>query len=225
MAQHGTTSTHRRTRGARTLANAGATLAAAALVAALVGCGPTPPPAPPATSVPEPTPTVSEAPTPDPVAEALTIPSCDALLPIATAQSAFGDATAFLSENVATTYYPWYQLSAVNAAISGVTLARSCTWGVPSSDGAFTMLVAQVDPATRASIEAALTTEGFSSVVMGTVTAREAEREGDFQTEAETHLFTGTVWILADDGSLSVTGIVAGSALDALRTANPTLGL
>ena len=49
--------------------------------------------------------------------------------------------------------------------------------------------------------------------------------DGEIQIEAETHLFTGNVWILADDGSLAVSGVVAGSALDALRTANPTLGL
>ncbi|MDP3209413.1 MAG: hypothetical protein Q8M65_09725, partial [Rhodoglobus sp.] len=206
----------------RTTRGVGA-LAAAALTALLAGCGPTPAPTPPATA--DSTPAESSTPAPDPAAEPLNIPTCETLLPIALAQSAFGGSTAFLSENVPTDYYPWYQLPAVNAAMSGVTVARSCTWGVPNSDGAFSLLVAEIDPGTRASIEAALTADGFTSVVMGTVTAREGEREGDFQLEAETHLFTGNVWILVDDGSLSVSGTVAGSALDALRTANPTLGL
>jgi hypothetical protein len=205
--------------------NAAVIAASAALVLTLAGCDPTP--APISTGTPDAKPVESVTPTPEPapVVEPLTIPGCEALLPIALAQSSFGESTAFLGENTPTDYYPWYQLPPVNAAIDGVTLARSCWWGIPNSDGAFSLLVAEIDPATRASIEAALDAEGFSSTVMGTLTAREAEREGEFQYEAETHLFTGNVWILSDDGSLSVSGIVAGSALDALRTANPTMGL
>lgn len=202
-----------------------ATLISAALVASVIGCTPVPAPGPSETSTPKPTETVTSAPTPDPVVEPLTIPDCETLLPVALAKSSFGESTEFLSENDPTEYYPWYQLPPVLTAISGVTLARSCWFGIPDSDGAFSFLVAEIDPAVRASIEAALDAEGFSSVAMGTVTGRDGEREGEFQYEAETHLFTGNVWILVDNGSLSVTGIVSGSALDALRTANPTLGL
>lgn len=205
--------------------NAAAIAGAAALVLALAGCDPTP--APGATGTADATPVESVTPSPEPtlVVEPLTIPDCETLLPLALAQSSFGGSTAFLGENPPTNYYPWYQLPPVITAISGVTLARSCWWGIPNSDGAFSLLVAEIDPATQASIEAALDAEGFSSTVMGTVTAREGERDGDFQHEAETHLFTGNVWILCDDGSLSVSGIVTGSALDALRSANPTMGL
>jgi hypothetical protein len=190
-------------------------------------CGPTPAPSPTETPAesPKPTETVTATPPANPVAEPLSIPDCETLLPIALAKSSFSESTEFLGETVPTEYYPWYQLSAVNAAIAGVTIARSCWWGIPNSDGAFSLLVAEIDPATRASVEAALTAEGFSSVEMGTLTARENGREGEVGYEAETHLFTGSVWILADDGDLSVSGIVAGSALDALRSANPTLGL
>jgi hypothetical protein len=202
-----------------------ASLISAALVAALVGCTPTPAPGSTGTAEPTPAETVTETPTPDPVVEPLTIPDCVTLLPVALAQSAFGDSTEFLDEIVPTEYYPWYQLPPVLTAISGVTLARGCWFGIPNSDGAFSFLVAEIDPATETSIEAALDAEGFSSTTMGTVTAREASRDGDISLEAETHLFTGNVWILVDDGTLEVSGIVAGSALDALRTANPTLGL
>lgn len=212
-----------KTRAPRLVPNGAVALAIPALVAVLAGCMPIPLPTTSAT--PDPAPTESESAPPTPVAEPLSIPGCETLLPIATAQAAFSESTAFLGENVPTEYYPWYQLPPVLTAISGVTVARSCWWGVPSSDGAFSLLVAEIDPATRTSVEAALTAEGFVSVAMGTVTAFEAEREGDFSLEAETHLFTGDVWILCDDGSLSVSGTVAGSALDALRTANPSLGL
>lgn len=210
-------------RGMRLILNVAAALTVPALVAVLAGCVPIALPTTSAT--PDPAPAETESAIPTPAAEPLSIPGCETLLPIATAQAAFSESTALLGENVPTEYYPWYQLPPVLTAISGVTVARSCWWGVPNSDGAFSLLVAEIDPATRASVEAALTAEGFTSVAMGTVTAFEAEREGDFSLEAETHLLAGDVWILCDDGSLSVSGTVAGSALDAMRTANPSLGL
>ena len=201
-------------------------LVSVALVAVLAGCEPVvPTPTFSETSDPTPVETVTPTETVDPVVEPLTIPDCETLLPITLAKSSFGEQTEFLGETVPTEYYPWFQLPAVNAAISGVTLARSCWWGIPNSDGAFSLLVAEVSADTRASIEAALATEGFSDVSMGTVTAHENGRDGEVGYEAETHMFTGNVWILADDGDLAVSGIVAGSALDQLRTANPTLGL
>lgn len=199
-------------------------LLSVALVAALSACTPTPAPGSSATPAEKPVETVTATEEPV-VVEPLTIPDCVTLLPVALAKSSFGESTEFLAEQVATDYYPWYQIPEVLASISGVSVARSCWFGIPDSDGSFSFLVAEIDSSTRTSIEAALTAEGFSSVSMGTVSAFEAERDGEFSYEAETHLFTGNVWILADDGSLSVSGIVAGSALDAMRTANPTLGL
>ena len=206
----------------------GTTLIAAALIALLAGCDPVAPtPTASETSDPKPTESVTptETETADPVVESLTIPDCETLLPLALAKSSFADSTVFLGENVPTDYYPWWQVPAVNSAIAGVTVARSCWWGIPNSDGAFSLLVAEIDPATRASVEAALTTEGFYNVYMGTVTGREAGRDGDNGYEAETHLFTGDVWILSDNHGVEGAGIVAGSALEALRAANPTLGL
>ena len=204
-----------------------AAIATAVIATVLVGCTPTPAPAPSSSGDPTPVETVSptEEPVVEPVIEALTIPDCETLLPIALARSSFADSTELLGETVPTAYYPWYQLPAVNTAIAGVTVARSCWWGIPNSDGAFSLLVAEIDPAIQVSVEAALDSAGFSSTSMGTLTARENGRDGEVGYEAETHLFTGNAWILADDGSLEVSGIVAGSALDALRTANPTLGL
>jgi hypothetical protein len=203
-----------------------AALLTPALLAVLAGCDLTiDTPSTVESADPTPSETVTPIETADPVVEPLTIPDCETLLPLALAQSSFGASTAFLGENPPTDYYPWYQLPAVNTAIDGLTLARACWFGIPNSDGGFSFMVAEIDPETRTAIEAALTTEGFSSVVMGTVTAREAQRDGEFQIEAETHLFTGDVWIIADDGDLSVSGVVAGSALDAMRAANPTLGL
>jgi len=197
-----------------------------ALVALLAGCDPVPPePTPTSTPVVEPVETPTPTSDPEPVAEPLTIPDCETLVPLALAKSSFAESTVFLGEGVPTEYYPWWQVPAVNSAIAGVTVARSCWWGIPNSDGSFNLLVAEIDPATRASVEAALTSGGFYNVYMGTVTGREAGRDGDNGYEAETHLFAGEVWILSDNHSMEGTAAISDSALAAMRAANPTLGL
>ena len=203
-----------------------AALLAAALIPVLAGCDVTVE-IPSTTESAEPTPieTVTPTETADPVVETLTIPDCETLVPLALAKSTFADSTEFLGELVPTEYYPWWQVPAVNAAISGVTVARSCWWGIPNSDGAFSLLVAEIDPATRASLEAALDGEGFSPLFLGTVGGREAGRDGDNGYEAETHLFAGDLWILSDNHSMEGTAAISDSALEALRAANPTLGL
>jgi len=199
-------------------------LIAVAAVFLLAGCGPIEP-TPTSTLVVEPVETTSPAPEPEPVVEPLTIPDCEALLPIALAKSSFAESTVFLGEEEPTEYYPWWQVPAVNSAIAGVTVARSCWWGIPNSDGSFNLLVAEIDAATRASLEDALTTEGFSPLFLGSVSGREAGRNSDGGYEAETHLFTGNVWILSDNHSMEGTAAVSDSALEAMRAANPTLGL
>lgn len=202
-----------------------AALAALALVATLAACTPTPAPAPAGSPEPTVDTTPSETATVEPVAEPLSIPGCETLVPIATARAAFADSTEFLGETVATEYYPWYQLPAVTTAIGGLTVARACWWGVPSSDGAFSLLVAEIAPETRAAVEAALAAEAFSSAAMGTVTGYDAEREGMESIEAETQLFTGSLWIVSDNTGLESAGIIAASALEAVRAGNPTRGL
>ena len=200
-------------------------LTATALVAALGGCYLTHlrPTTPDPTDTPTSVETATETPTPDPVVEPLTIPGCTTLLTEAKAQSIFDPSTVYLEEVVPTAYRPWIETPSVLAAISGVTVASACWFGIPESDGSFYFMVAEVDAATRTQIEAGLDAAGFSSVAMGTVTAREAEIPDAYQ--AETNLFTGNVWIIADAPTLEISGSVAGAVLDSMRTANPTLGL
>jgi hypothetical protein len=195
------------------------------LVSALSGCSfaVTLPSAAPSTADSTTPPVVAETTAPAPEPESLTIASCADLLTLRQAKALLGPTTVFLEESPANEYSPWFEVPAVGTAISGLTEGRSCWWGIPNSDGSFVLLVAKIDPATRASVEAALDAEGYSSVVMGTVTAH--EKAPDEEYRAETHLFTGDLWILSDGAVLDFTGTVSGSALDAMRTANPTLGL
>jgi hypothetical protein len=191
---------------------------AVAVLALLAGCaGPVPSPT---------TPALSESPTPTPEAtpEALVIPECDTLVPLPLAQSLFGPNTESFGE-LDTIQFGVDGVPETADAVAAAGQSRFCGWGVPSSDGAFTVLVAEITPTERATVEAALTAAGFSAVTMGTVTGYDAEREGEVSSLADTVLFTGDVMIVCNGTTLELTGPITNAALDALRTANPALGL
>jgi hypothetical protein len=186
----------------------------------LVGCAP----APTSTPTDTPPPSASPSATPEATALPLSIPECETLLPLALAQDLFSANTEFFGE-FAAAQFGVDGVPEAATALAGAGQWRFCGWGVPSSDGAFTLLVAEIASDDRAALEAALTTAGFTAVTMGTVTGYDSERDGEVSTLADTLLFTGDVMIVCNGTTLSLTGPVTGSALDALRTANPTLGL
>jgi hypothetical protein len=196
---------------------------AAVAVVLLTGCGPVTP-----SASPDPSETLSASatptPTPTPEPAALVIPECDSLVPLALAKSLFADNTEFIGE-FDPAQFAIEDVPAVAPAVADATQTRYCGWGVPQSDGVFTLFVAEISAADRASLEAALPPAGFSVVTMGTVTTYEFERDTDYGYFADTLLFTGDVLIVGGGTTLSLTGAVVGSALDALRTENPTLGL
>jgi hypothetical protein len=189
-------------------------------LALLAGCTPSPS----TTPVPSEAPPESTTPSATPEPAPLGIPECETLLPLALAQAHFSENTEFIGE-FPPNEFGVFEVPEAGAAVAGASQSLYCLWGVPFSDGAFTLLVAEVSPADRAAVEAALPAAGFSAVTMGTVTGYDAEREGEVSTLADTVLFTGDVMIVCNGTSLDLTGVVTGSALDALRTANPTLGL
>ena len=197
---------------------------AAAIAIALTGCGsPAPTPTPSATV--ETSPSATATPAPTTTVEPLTLPDCEQLLPLPLAKSLFSESTEFMGEFPPAEFGGHFEIPEVASALAAAPQARLCRWGVPNSDGAFALVVAELAASDQAPLISALTTAGFSSTTMGTVTSMELEQEGVVSTEAATHLFTGDVWIVCDGTSVFLSGAVSGSALDALRTANPTLGL
>jgi hypothetical protein len=190
-------------------------------LALLAGCAG---PAPSDTPGPSGTPPESASPSATPEPAPLGIPGCDALLPLVLAQDLFSENTEAFGE-LATIQFDVFGVPEAADVLAAAAQSRFCGWGVPNSDGAFTLLVAEITPADRSLVEAALPAAGFSAVTMGTVTGYDAERDGEVSTLATTLLFTGDVMIVCNGTSLDLTGAVTGSALDALRTANPTLGL
>lgn len=198
-------------------------VSAAVLTLGLAACGPTlevePTPTASASATASPTPT----PTPEPVA--LEFPGCEDLLTIEQARALFSGNTEFFGETPGADFTGRFDIPEIPTAITGSAQSKTCRWGVPNSDGSFSLLVAEIAPADRAALTAALTAAGFASSTAGLVTTFELERDGMVSTESATHLFTGDVWILSDGTGLAVSGPVAVSALDAIRAANPALGL
>ncbi len=201
-------------------------IGAAAIALLLAGCTPAAEP-----STPEASPSVTESPTatveptPEPVVEALTIPDCETMVPLALAKSQFSEATESRGEMTAAEYPVRFDVLGVTDALVGAETFRACAWAVPNSDGFFALAVASITADTRTSLQAELTAAGFASTTMGTVTAFELEGEGPVSGIGATYLFTGDVLIGCNGTSISLTGAIAGSALDAMRTANPALGL
>ena len=196
-----------------------------ALVVVLAGCTPAAPvPSPtPTTAAPKPTP--MPTPTPTVAVASLTIPACDVLLPIATARDLFSDSTELLAENPASEFSGRLMVPSITTVLSTASPTRSCFWGIPSSDGLFQVVVIGITTAEVATLQGELAAAAYAQTTMGTVTAFELEGMNEVGSVGTTHLFTGTTWILVDGSSSSFSGAVAGQVLDALRTANPTLGL
>jgi hypothetical protein len=206
-------------------------LISAALVSALAGCSisVTPLSTDPSTPAETEPSAVAESPSPDtepepePEPASLTIGGCDDLFTREQAKSLLGRTAVLFEENPANEYRTWFEVPALRSEISGLTGGVSCWWGIPNSDYSVVLMVVKIDPATRASIEATLETEGYTSVVTRTIAAYGMAPEDAYR--AESHLFTGDLWILSDGPAESMTSTVSESALEALRAANPSLGL
>ena len=204
-------------------------LGATALVVALAGCTsaspePTSPPTSSPTSSaievkpsPKPTPSIS--------VEPLAIPDCETMVSLATAKDLFSENTEFLGEQPAGEFTGRLTVPSIAVVLSAASPARACLWGIPQSDGLFELVVAGITDAQRATLQGDFTAAGYAETTMGTVTAFELAGENEVGSVGTTHLFTGDVWIVCDGSSLGLSGSVVGAALDALRTANPALGL
>lgn len=205
-----------------------AILISAVMLAALSGCSLTlnVPPATSSSSAATTTPTEVETTTPTAEPVALSIPGCNDLITLDQVRSALGAPNAVLhEEGPANGYSPWYYAPkpSVVSAISGLTEGYRCWWGPENSDYGFTVMVGEIDAATRSSIEAELIANGFSATTVGARAVYGIE-DNDNDT-AETHQFIGDVWILSNGPDLDITGVGADYAYEALRTANPSLGL
>lgn len=201
-------------------------MGAAAIALLLAGCTPAAEP-----STPEASPAVTESPTPtvepttEPVVEALTIPECETLVPLTVAQTWFSFDTKYDGEQSAAGYLFRMTVPGAPEVLTSAEVFRACGWSVPNSDGYFSVAVASITPETSASLQSALAEAGFSGTIAGDLAWWNLEAEGAFSLVGATYILTDDVLILCDGTGAELTDAIAGNALDAVRTANPALGL
>jgi hypothetical protein len=178
-------------------------LGAVVLVVALAACTP---------AAPKPTPTVTVTP--------LTIPDCETMLPLTVARALFGAKTEFVGETPAAEFVPAGAVPSLPVVMSTASPTRACRWGIPNSDGAFSLLVAAITDAERQTLVGELTAGGFAETTTGALSQYALDGE-----LAATYLFSQRALVLSQAPVLDVSASVSDAALDALRTANPSLGL
>lgn len=204
-------------------------LIAVTLALALAGCAaPAPTPSGSATSKPTSTatkPTPKPTPTPSITIPPLAIPDCETLLPLATAKDLFSENTELIASPAASEFVGRQTVPSIPVVLSTADPTRACVYGIPQSDGFFEFVVAGITAAQRATLEGELAASGYAVTSMGTLTTYELEGMNEVSSVGTTHIFTGDVWIVCDGTSLGLSGVVTGTVLDALRTANPALGL
>lgn len=187
----------------------------------LAGCTPTPEPV-----VPDASPTVTEssAPTvePTPVVEPLTIPGCETLVPLAFAQEQFGGATEFFGERTAAEHPFRIDVAGAPDALVSADTFRGCVWGVPNSDGSFSVAIATISDDDRDALQASLVAAGFAPIIVDTVSSYRTEFEGEVSRVGATYVFTDGVVIMTQGTGLDLTDAIGSSAYEALIVANPT---
>ncbi|EAR26033.1 hypothetical protein A20C1_09139 [marine actinobacterium PHSC20C1] len=197
-----------------------AAASAALLMFSLAGCAPSGTDSGSAT--PSPSPSISDAdPTPLPTAEPLILPGCQDLLPLTAAKDLFSPSTEILEESD-TAADVHFDLGELDTAAANATIAKNCIWGVPNSDGAFTVTVSDINDTDAANLKAALLSAGYLGVTTDGVTTLELSTDGELGAVARTHYLVADLWIYVDGGSLSFSGDVADRVLDKIRTANPS---
>lgn len=195
--------------------------AASALVLSgvLAGCGPAEPEAAATSNAPSAVPSPSSTPisTPDP----LILPGCDTLLPLNDAKSLFSPSTVVLGADD-TIPIRGDELPEIETAAGNASIAKNCIWGVPNSDGGFTVVVTDISETDATNLQDALLATGFTGASAGTVTTLEKEFETAVGWSAQTHYFVGDLWVYVSGTSTELTVDVADAVLDQVRVANPT---
>jgi hypothetical protein len=167
------------------------------LTIALAGCAAQPA----AESTAEPAPPPTDAATAQPTASTADLPDCEELLTIEQARALFSEQTEAIGGDAVAE-------SLLLGPLDGAP-TRTCVWGIPSSDGAFTITVTIADADQAAGMRQSLKAAGLvAGDLDGNPTysfATETELGGMF----EEHRVLGSTWIMAQAPS---SGTASGAA-------------
>lgn len=203
----------------------------AALSVALVGCTPVsqPDPTPSASASTEPSPDatsdgppMTEAPAEEIDLDAL---ACTDLLDLAVAQAQFGADAQFIAELGPTEFAGIMAGPVAETALTEATQKIGCIWGIPQSDGAFTVVVAALPQASRDTLTTALGTSVFTGTLIGTAPAYTWERDDALGMFTTVYAFASPLWVTVNGaGTTSSQTEITGDVLSHLRTLYPSLG-
>ena len=174
-------------------------------------------PEPSASPTPSPSPTPSSSPgAPDASA---VLPACGELLPIAVVRDLFADA----AEPLKATGSPADHMPGPLAAstVREASQSRMCTWGIPFSDGGFSVVTAQMAAPAQARLLSSLrSAQAYTERAIDGEPAFTYSAETELGTTTVVYVFVGDVWITVN-GTLDIrTGrALAREAMDAVRLA------
>ncbi|RZI95910.1 MAG: hypothetical protein EOO67_01595 [Microbacterium sp.] len=179
-------------------------------------------PVPSETAAPSPSPSPSPSATPDSpdAPDAAVIPSCGELIPLPVVRALFADA----ADTIAVSGSPADHMPGPLAArtVRTASQAEMCAWGVPASDGGFSVVTAEITAKARDElIDALRSASGYRERALGGEIAFTREVDNELGTTTVAYVFVDTVWITVN-GTLDTRTAreLAAEALDAVRLAN-----
>jgi hypothetical protein len=205
----------------------------AVLSAALLGCtpagesDPTPSASASATSSPSPDATSDGPPMTEPPAAEIDLEAlaCTDLLDLAIAQSNFGADAQFIADLGPGEFTGIMAGPVAETALTEATQRIGCIWGIPQSDGAFTVVVAALPQASRDTLTTALGSSTFTGSLIGTSPAYTWERDDALGTVTTVYAFASPLWVtVTGSGTTGSQTEITTDVLDHLRALYPSLG-
>ncbi|WP_292707193.1 hypothetical protein [Microbacterium sp. 67-17] len=203
----------------------------AALSVALVGCAPAsetdPTPSASVSTAPSPDATSDGPPVTDPPVDEIDLDAlvCTDLLDLAVAQAQFGADAQFIAELGPGEFAGIMAGPIAENALSEATQQIGCIWGIPQSDGAFTVVVAALPQASRDTLTTALGSSVFTGTLIGTAPAYTWERDDALGMFTTVYAFASPLWVtVTGSGTTSSQTEITGDVLNHLRTIYPSLG-
>ena len=205
----------------------------AALSIALVGCTPSgdPDPTPSASDTastePSPDATSDGPPMTEPPADEIDLDAlaCTDLLDVAVARAQFGPDAQFIAQLDPGELTGIMAGPGAETALTEATQTIGCIWGIPQSDGAFTVVVAALPQASRDTLTTALGSSVFTGSLLGTSPAYTWERDDALGVFTTVYAFASPLWVtVTGAGTTSSQTEITGDVLDHLRALYPGLG-
>lgn len=207
--------------------------AVAALTAALVGCtpsgqaDPTPSDSASASTLPSPSAASDDPPVTDAPVDEIDLESlaCTDLLDLAVVQAQFAADAEFIAQLGPGEFTGIMAGPVAETALTEAPQTIGCVWGVPQSDGAFTVVVAALSQSSRDALTTALGSSVFTGSLIGTAPAYTWEREDALGLLTTVYAFASPLWVtVTGAGTTGSQTEITADVLDHLRAIYPSLG-